>query len=97
MQALRLARIGAASARPVTRRCLATATANHAEVAASPSSSTTAAATATSSRVAPVPLSNLEALWPKLDSEEKLVVHQQLETLQLKDWNTLSVDEKKAG
>jgi hypothetical protein len=100
MQALRLARTGAASARPAvvaTRRCLATATANHAEVAASPSSSTTAAATATSSRVAPVPLSNLEALWPKLDSEEKLAVHQQLETLQLKDWNTLSVDEKKAG
>ncbi|KAF8800522.1 COX4-domain-containing protein [Phlegmacium glaucopus] len=91
MQALRLARI---AARPVAaRRCLTTATANHAEVASSSSS----APTATSSRVAPVPLSNLEALWTKLDSEEKLAVHEQLEALQLKDWKALSMDEKKAA
>lgn len=93
MQALRLARI---AARPIAaRRCLATATANHAEVASSSSSAPTA--TVTSSRVTPVPLSNLEALWTKLNNDEKLVVHEQLEALQLKDWKTLSVDEKKAG
>lgn len=90
MQALRLARI---ATRPA-RRCLATATANHAEVASSSSSS---ASSVTSSRVAPVPLSNVEALWTKLNGDEKLAVHEQLEALQLKDWKTLSMDEKKAG
>lgn len=94
MQALRLART---AARPITaaatRRCLTTATANHAEVA----SSSSAPATATSSRVAPVPLSNVEALWTKLNSDEKVAVHEQLEALQLKDWKTLTLDEKKAG
>ena len=90
MLALRLARI---ATRPA-RRCLTTATANHAEVASSSSSSTPSV---TSSRASPVPLSNVEALWSKLDGEEKLAVHEQLEALQLKDWKTLSVDEKKAG
>lgn len=91
MQALRLARM---AARPIAvRRCLTTATANHAEVASSSSS----APTITSSRVIPVPLSNVEALWTKLNSDEKLAVHEQLESLQLKDWKTLSIDEKKAG
>ena len=90
MLALRLARI---ATRPA-RRCLATATANHAEVASSSSSS---APSVTSSRVAPVPLSNVEALWTKLNGDEKMAVHEQLEALQLKDWKTLSVDEKKAG
>jgi cytochrome c oxidase subunit 4 len=92
MQALRLARLSAI--RPVAvRRCLTTATANHAEVASSSSS----APPITSSRFTPVPLSNLEALWTKLNSDEKLAVHEQLEALQLKDWKTLSMDEKKAG
>ena len=93
MLALRLARI---ATRLPTRRCLATATANHAEVASS-SSSSSAAPSITSSRVAPVPISNVEALWTKLSGDEKLAVHEQLEALQLKDWKTLSVDEKKAG
>lgn len=90
MLALRLARI---ATRPA-RRCLATATANHTEVASSSSSS---APSATSSRITPVPLSNVEALWGKLNFDEKLAVHEQLEALQLNDWKTLSMDEKKAG
>jgi len=89
MQALRLARI---ATRPA-RRCLATATANHAEVA----SSSSPAPSVTASRVAPVPLTNVEALWTKLNGDEKLAVHEQLEALQLKDWKILSVDEKKAA
>jgi len=91
MQALRLARI---TARPIAaRRCLTTATANHAEVAASSSS----APPITASRVTPVPLSNVEAMWAKLNSDDKMAVHAQLEGLQLKDWKTLSIDEKKAA
>ena len=90
MLALRLARI---ATRPA-RRCLATATANHSEVASSSCSSTPSV---NASRVTPVPLSNVEALWAKLNGDEKLAVHEQLEALQLKDWKTLSVDEKKAG
>ena len=93
MLALRLARI---ATRPA-RRCLATATANHADVASSSSSSSSAAPSVTSSRVAPIPLSNVEALWTKLSGDEKVAVHEKLEALQLKDWKTLSVDEKKAG
>ena len=93
MLALRLGRI---ATRPA-RRCLTTATANHAEVASSSSSSSSSAPSITASRVAPVPLSNVEALWAKLNGDEKLAVHEQLEALQLKDWKTLSVDEKKAG
>jgi len=91
MLALRLART---ATRPA-RRSLATATASHAEVASSSSSS--AAPSVTASRVTPVPLSNVEALWAKLNGDEKLAVHEQLEALQLKDWKTLSMDEKKAG
>lgn len=94
MQALRLARI---AAKPIAaRRCLATATASHAEVASSSSSAPTAT-TATSSRVAPVPLSNVEALWTKLNGDERMVIHENLEALQLKDWKALTLDEKKAG
>jgi len=91
MQALRLARI---AARPIAaRRCLTTATANHAEVA----SSSSPAPPITASRDTPVPLSNVEALWAKLNSDDKMAVHAQLEGLQLKDWKTLSIDEKKAA
>ena len=93
MNALRLARI---ATRPSTRRCLATATANHAAEVAS-SSSSAQPSSVTASRVKPVPLSNVEALWTKLNGDEKLAVHEQLEALQLKDWKTLTVDEKKAG
>ncbi|KAF8147565.1 cytochrome c oxidase subunit IV-domain-containing protein [Crassisporium funariophilum] len=90
MQALRLARTAAVPL--ARRRCLATATANHVEVA---SSNTVSAAS--SSRIAPVPLSNVEAQWEKLNAEEKLAVHEQLEALQKKDWTSLSLDEKKAA
>ncbi|KAF5378357.1 hypothetical protein D9615_008744 [Tricholomella constricta] len=82
--ALRLARHRAPT-RAV--RCLAT-TANPSHVA--PAASST-------SKVAPIPLSNVEAQWAKLSSEEKLSVQEQLEEIQKKDWTTLSIDEKKAA
>ena len=44
-----------------------------------------------------IPLSNVEAQWEKMTSEEQLTVHQQLEAIQKRDWKTLSIDEKKAG
>ena len=57
------------------------------------SSSVTSSATQT----AAIPLSNVEAQWEKLSAEDQVVVHQQLEALQKKDWKELSIDEKKAG
>jgi cytochrome c oxidase subunit 4 len=51
----------------------------------------------TSSSSSVVPLSNVEAQWERLTSEEQLTVHNQLEELQKKDWRELSIDEKKAG
>ena len=71
------------------RRCLATATVGHAQAE---TTTTTSAA-----RIVPIPLSNVEAQWAKLSSEEKVAVHEQLEVLQKKDWKELSLDEKKAG
>ncbi|CAA7271104.1 unnamed protein product [Cyclocybe aegerita] len=91
MQALRLARTVAVARPLVARRGLATATANHVDVASASSSSSAA------SRVAPIPLSNVEAQWEKLSAEEKLSVHEQLEVLQQKDWKELSLDQKKAA
>jgi cytochrome c oxidase subunit 4 len=44
-----------------------------------------------------IPLSNVEAQWEKMSSEEQLSVYQQLEELQKKNWKELSLDEKKAG
>jgi len=44
-----------------------------------------------------IPLSNVEAQWEKLNSEEQLTVHRQIEQLQKKDWKELSIDEKKAA
>jgi len=62
------------------------------------SRSLTAAATTTSrANDAVVPLSNVEAQWEKLTSDEQLTIHQQLEELQKRDWKTLSLDEKKAA
>jgi len=93
MQALRLARTATlrpALAQAAQRRCLATATASHVDVSSSASS-------ASSGPVAPIPVSNIEAQWERLSSEEKLSVHEQLEVLQQKDWTQLSLDEKKAG
>lgn len=66
-------------------RCLATA--------ASPSHNLTSSSSAS----AAIPLSNVEAQWEKLNTEEQVAVHQQLEQLQKKDWKELSLDEKKAG
>jgi len=45
----------------------------------------------------PIPLSNVEAQWEKMTSDEQLDVHKQLEELQKKDWKHLSLDEKKAA
>ena len=36
-------------------------------------------------------------MWERLSADEQLVIHQQLEELQKKDWKSLSIDEKKAG
>lgn len=71
------------------RRCLAT-TANPAHVL---SGSTSAAAP----KRPVIPLSNVEAQWEKLSSEERSSVHDQLEVLMKKDWKELSIDEKKAA
>jgi len=85
MQAIRLARPRAHISRQFTRSLSAAA---H----ASPLTSSS-----TSSAEAVIPLSNVEAQWEKLTADEQLVVHQQLEELQKKDWKTLSLDEKKAA
>lgn len=92
MLALRLARGVRARAPLAARaRCLAT-TARPAQAAAV---SNTHAAPQTAET--PIPLSNVEAQWERLSTEEQMSVHQQLETLQKKDWKELSIDEKKAG
>ncbi|KZT71343.1 cytochrome c oxidase subunit IV [Daedalea quercina L-15889] len=85
MQALRLAR-PRATLRPYARSITATAS-GHAS-AASPASSSSSGV---------IPLSNVEAQWEQLSADEQLTVHQQLEEIQKKDWNTLSLDEKKAA
>ncbi|KAI0310262.1 cytochrome c oxidase subunit IV family [Amylostereum chailletii] len=71
-----------------SRRAFATAAAH------APSASTTAAASASASAI---PLSNVEAQWELLSSEEQLAVHRQLEEIQKKDWKQLSLAEKKAS
>lgn len=49
-----------------------------------------------SNESAPI-LANIEASWAKLPAAEQFEIHQQLEEIQKKDWNELTVDEKKAG
>lgn len=44
-----------------------------------------------------LPLSNVEAQWEKLPKDEQVAIYRQLETLQKKDWRTMTIDEKKAG
>ncbi|KAL5533193.1 hypothetical protein ACEPAF_4969 [Sanghuangporus sanghuang] len=66
------------------RRCLATATASPGSVSR-PSSEPV------------VPLSNVEAQWGKLSADEQLVVQQQIDELQKRDWKNLSMDEKRAA
>lgn len=85
MQALRLAR-PRLPLRPASRAFAAAAASAH---------STPTASSASASAV--IPLSNVEAMWERLSADEQVVVHQQLEELQKKDWKTLSIDEKKAG
>ncbi|KAF9532833.1 COX4, subunit IV of cytochrome c oxidase [Crepidotus variabilis] len=97
MQALRLARQSTTAVlrttTPGQRKCLATATVNHTHLGATTSSS----ASSSSGRIAPIPISNIEAQWEKFSSDEKISVHEQLEVLQQKDWKELSLDEKKAA
>ncbi|KAI0723794.1 cytochrome c oxidase subunit IV-domain-containing protein [Cerioporus squamosus] len=84
MQALRLAR-PRLPLRPASRAFAAAASSAH------------SAAPAASSASPVIPLSNVEAMWERLSTDEQLVIHQQLEELQKKDWKTLSIDEKKAA
>jgi cytochrome c oxidase subunit 4 len=72
-------------------RALATAAASHADISASGATSTPVR------KVTPISLANVEAQWTKLAEEEQAAVHEQLESLQVKDWKELSLDEKKAG
>ncbi len=97
MQALRLARkvaVNPPSLLAAQRKRLATATVNQVHLNSAASSSIGAS---TGGRIAPIPLSNIEAQWERMSSEDKLSVHEQLEALQVKDWKELSLDEKKAG
>lgn len=90
--ALRLARRQALSSRSVacspsvSTRQMATTTGGVHVVSHSSTESTSA-----------IPLSNVEAQWEKMSTEEQMQVHQQLEELQKKDWKGLTVDQKKAG
>lgn len=88
MQALRLVRPRVAL-RPISGTRSIAATAN--------ASQTAAASASTSSSQPAIPLSNVEAQWERLSSEEQFQVHRQLEEIQKKDWRSLSIDEKKAG
>lgn len=53
--------------------------------------------TSTRSNASAPLLGNIEASWKGLSAEEQYEVHQSLRELQKKDWNELSMDEKKAG
>jgi len=88
MQALRLARPRTSLRSSLLVRSLATTASPGAHVA----SSSTAAKTQSV-----IPLSNVEAQWATMGAEDKLLVHQQLDALQKKDWKELSIDEKKAA
>jgi len=95
MLVLRLARNKAPLLNSI--RCLATAAPPHPTSAASPSYSSLSSSSSSASSSSVIPLSNVEAQWEKLSKEDQLIVHQQLEELQKKDWKTLSLDEKKAA
>lgn len=87
MQALRLAR----------PRVSLRAVSGVRTIAASANSSAAHAAPQTTTASSVIPLSNVEAQWERLSSQEQLAVHQQLEEIQKRDWKTLSIDEKKAA
>ncbi|KAJ3737333.1 cytochrome c oxidase subunit IV-domain-containing protein [Lentinula guzmanii] len=90
--ALRLARYSAPLRSATSVRCLAT-TANPSHVA----SASSASSSSSSSKASIIPLSNVEAQWEKMSSEEKSTAHEQLEEIMKKDWKQLSLDEKKAA
>lgn len=88
--ALRLTRAKIPSLRQAPSRGLATtANALNAGSAAATSSSSTPATV--------IPLSNVEAQWAKLNTDQRVAVHEQLEILQKRDWKELSLEEKRAG
>ncbi|THH29086.1 hypothetical protein EUX98_g5100 [Antrodiella citrinella] len=89
MQALRLARPRAI--RPTAAVLV------HARGVAATANASSSSTTSSTSAASVVPLSNVEAQWETLNSQDQLAVHQQLAELQKKDWRTLSVDEKKAA
>jgi len=90
--ALRLARRQALSARSiacrpsVSTRQMATATSGVHVVSHTSTESTSS-----------IPLSNVEAQWEKMSTEEQMQVHSQLEELQKKNWKDLTIDQKKAA
>jgi cytochrome c oxidase subunit 4 len=88
VNALRLARTQASLMRQSGCRSLAT-TANTLNAGAAPATS--------SSTATVIPLSNVEAQWARLNTEQRLAVHEQLEVLQKKDWKELSLEEKRAA
>jgi cytochrome c oxidase subunit 4 len=102
MQALRVAsraRLPTSSALAL-RRTMATTTQPMPSAAASEESHLNVdnAKRARQTRVASdIPLSNVEAQWDRLSAEEQAAVYGRLEEIQKRDWNTLSIDEKKAG
>ncbi|KAF8630764.1 hypothetical protein AX15_002734 [Amanita polypyramis BW_CC] len=93
--ALRLARQHALR-HSLRARALATSTtANTAHVAADGVSPPTTSSTSRAASL--IPLSNVEAQWATISSEDKAAVHEQLDVLQKKDWKELSLDEKRAA
>ncbi|KAF9072980.1 COX4, subunit IV of cytochrome c oxidase [Rhodocollybia butyracea] len=90
--AFRLARHSASLRASTSIRCLAT-TANPAHVASAPATS----ASSSTAKPSIIPLSNVEAQWEKMSTEEKATVYEQLEEAMKKDWKLLSIDEKKAA
>src|SRR5262245_3526221 len=88
MQSLLLARHGQRALQFSSLRTLTTA-------ASAPH--TVTASSSTSRDASLIPLSNVEAQWERMSKEDQVLVHEQLEKLQEKDWKTLSIDEKKAG
>lgn len=87
--ALRLVRAKAPLVRQSASRSLATTAGTFNAGAAAPATSSPSATV--------IPLSNVEAQWARLNTEQRLAVHEQLEVLQKKDWKELSMEEKRAG
>ena len=78
-------------------RALQLARALRAPLVSGSRSMATAVHSSPSAQEAVIPLSNVEAQWARLSTDEQQTVYRQLEQLQTKDWKELSIDEKKAG